>query len=257
MRLDAKGFTSLTIGGDRDPDSTAWWSAHQLSDDVEDTTLVSCPTSIIDVGAHPPALAYLYRALERRSPLQQIPNPLGLILLATNNYLDDSVADVIRESCSRARLTLLVRLAAGRIWIGPLFDRDQSERFSVLRQRLAMNRPAELAALRSGTSVPLLPPQGIRETYEFAAASVAMVVTAIRAGSPPPGVADGIIELDPWTLESRHHPIAVIGAPEPISSSNIDDRVRVELSSSPKRHVVDGGHRVCPPDETLARLEWN
>jgi bacteriocin biosynthesis cyclodehydratase domain-containing protein len=123
-------------------------------------------------------------------------------------------------------------------------------------RRLGDNRPPDLAALRYGARFPLVPPQGLPETFDLAGAWIAAAVAAIAAGSSPPALVGGVLTLDPWTLETRRHPIAICRASAvPAVSDLADECTPIELAANPKRYTADGGHRICPPHETLARLE--
>ena len=75
---------------------------------------------------------------------------------------------------------------------------------------------------------------------------------AIIAGTPPPFLPEGVITLDPWTLETTRHPITIASA-KPMGRVKRGRTAPIELASAPKRFTADGGHRTCTPSESLAR----
>jgi ribosomal protein S12 methylthiotransferase accessory factor len=87
-------------------------------------------------------------------------------------------------------------------------------------------------------------------TFDLAAAWIASAAMAIVSGQIPAFLKEGLISLDPWGLETTRHPISVATA-KIIPNRN----VAIELAAAPKRFTLDGGHRTCTPQESLARLE--
>lgn len=239
--LEAKGYAIAAGPGAMDAASDAWWSGRGV-------TAPSLPTRLVDAGAHRPALAALRAALVGRSTKRKAMP--GLVVIATGDYLDERLATEIRAALPRASHVLPVRLGGASIWIGPLLDRKTAGLFKVLLRRLKANRPADVAARARGARFPLLPVQGVPVTFDLAASWIASAASAIAAGAPPPALEDGVITLDPWTLETARHPISITAG-----ATKRGCLVPVELTSAPKRFTADGGHRTCPPQDTLARLE--
>ena len=67
----------------------------------------------------------------------------------------------------------------------------------------------DVAVRARGARFPLLPVQGVPVTFDLAASWIASGASAIAAGAPPPSLKDGVITLDPWTLETARHPISI------------------------------------------------
>jgi bacteriocin biosynthesis cyclodehydratase domain-containing protein len=251
--LEAKGYVLPAAPGKGDAVGDAWWSGHNVAPEAVRRSSLSRTTRLVDAGAHRPALAALRVALGsgRSAPRT---GPHDLVVIATGDYLDDRLATEIRKALPNTRQVLPVRLAGASIWVGPLLDTKTAGLFKVLTRRLAANRPADVAARARGATFPLLPAQGLPVTFDLAAAWIASAALAITAGTPPPFLPEGVITLDPWTLETTRHPIS-IASTKPMGRAKRGRTAPIELASAPKRFTADGGHRTCAPSESLARLE--
>jgi oxazoline/thiazoline synthase len=251
--LEARGYARPAASGTADAASDAWWSGHNVAPEVAGRLSRSPSTILVDAGAHHPALAALRAAL-RGGQAAPSNGMHDLAVIATGDYLDERLMTEIRKALTNSRHVLPVRLAGALVWIGPLLVPRGTGLFDVLLRRLAANRPADVAARVRGADFPLLPAQGLPVTFELGAAWIASAVSAITAGSPPPFLADGLITLDPWTLETKRHPVKIAPA-ESTGRANLGPKAAIELASAPKRFTADGGHRTCSPQESLMRLE--
>lgn len=238
--LEAKGYAAPVQSTATDRAADAWWSGRAVAPPTSSVRLV-------DAGAYRPALAALRKALGTGRSTK--PNASDLFVVATSDYLDERLARQIRAALPEVRWVLPVRLAGSTIWVGPLLDRKTAGLFKVLLRRLRANRPADVAALARGAVMPLLPVQGVVHTFDLAGAWIASAASAVSAGAPPPGLVQGVITLDPWTLETTRHPISIA------ATTRRGPRAAMQLAPAPKRFTADGGHRTCSPQETLARLE--
>jgi ribosomal protein S12 methylthiotransferase accessory factor len=245
--LTIKKYVINNENKDAELAAAAWWSSHNLAYDV--LVSLSNSTSLVDGGAHPPAFLALRTALlaeQTKAP----PAVFPLTVIAASDYLDERFMQAVEAGLDAGLTILPVRLAGASIWVGPLLDHETSALFPLLIRRLTANRPADAAARASGAEFPLIPPQGLPVTFDLAAAWVASAALAIVSGQAPAFLKKGLVSLDPWTLETTRHPICVATA------TNIPNRSpAIELAPAPKRFTLDGGHRTCTPQESLARLE--
>lgn len=242
--LEAKGYAVPATPEATDVACDAWWSGRGLA-------APEMATRLVDAGAHRPALTALRAALRVAGGRSKRGNARpDLTIIATSDYLDERLAAAIHAELPGADHVLPVRLAGASVWIGPLLGAKTAGLFRVLRRRLAANRPADVSVRARGARFPLLAVQGTPVTFDLAASWIASAAPAIAAGVPPPALLEGIITLDPWTLETSRHPISVAGG-----ETRRKREHRIAIGSAPKRFTADGGHRVCPPQETLTRLE--
>jgi len=245
--LRSKNYVVVADAGDIDLVAAAWWSSHKTASGVP--RLLSHSTTLVDGGAHTPAFLALQTALQAdqaKVPLEAVP----LTVIAASDYLDERFIRAVEAALDDGRTILPVRLAGQSIWAGPLLDQQTSALFSLLIRRLRVNRPADVAAHAAGAEFPIIPPQGLPVTFDLAAAWIASAALAIVAGHAPKFLEKGLVSLDPWTLETTRHPVLVA----PLTHFP-DHSPVIELAPAPKRFTLDGGHRTCTPQESLARLE--
>lgn len=245
--LKSKDYVISNINYDNDLASSAWWSSHNVA--YETLAPLSHSSFLVDGGAHAPAFMALQAAIQSEQA-KGPPAAVPLTVIAASDYLDERLAQAVEAGLDGGRTILPVRLAGASIWVGPLLDQETSPLFPLLIRRLKANRPADVAARASGAEFPIIPPQGLPVIFDLAAAWIASAALAIASGHAPAFLKKGLISLDPWTLETTRHPISVATA------TNIPDRTAaIELAPAVKRFTLDGGHRTCTPQESLARLE--
>ena len=245
--LKSKKYVIAVGSGDTELDAAAWWSSHNVA--YHTLVSLSHSASLVDGGAHPPALLALQAAMQAEQA-KGPPPVFHLTVIAASDYLDERFIQAVEAGLDAGRTILPVRLAGASIWVGPLLDQDTSALFPLLIRRLTANRPTDVAARASGAEFPLIPPQGLPITFDLAAAWIASAALAIVSGHAPDFLKKGLVSLDPWTLETTRHPISV-------ATANIipNRRAAIELAPAPKRFTLDGGHRTCTPQESLDRLE--
>ena len=245
--LQSKNYVISGDANNTELTAAAWWSSHNVAYDV--LASLSHSTSLVDGGAHPPAFLALRIAMQAEQ-VKGPPAVFPLTVIAASDYLDERFIQAVEAGIAAGRTILPVRLAGASIWIGPLLDQETSALFPLLIRRLTANRPADVAVRASGAEFPLIPPQGLPVTFDLAAAWIASAALAIVSDQAPAFLKKGLVSLDPWSLETTRHPISIATA------ANIPNRsAAIKLAPAPKRFTLDGGHRTCAPQESLARLE--
>jgi ribosomal protein S12 methylthiotransferase accessory factor len=255
LQLEAKGYVEPNHAG-LDSAAASWWSAQGIKAHSAIEALSNCPVMLHDAGANSDAIVALAASLGKHFRITRDGASAAFVLVATDDYLDPRLARAVAELAQPQRRLLPVRLAGAKIWLGPLIEGSDLERFTILLTRLADNRPTETIVMQHGAQFPLVPAQGLPLTFELAASWASSALLPIIAAEAPSSLREGVLTLDPWTLETNRH--AIVFAPRTASKTApaIDEeRTPIELKSNPKRYTLDGGHRVCPPGETLARLE--
>lgn len=171
--------------------------------------------------------------------------PLTILLL--DDYLRPNLADHA-AAVADAGMAFLPLAPVGRTaWLGPYIRPDAPADVPLLVARIRLNR-AHAASLADAGRFPLQPawrrgvPTGLLVTV---AASVA---AQCAVGEVPESVAGALTRLDGLTGAASRHPLPPPRVPVRTTFP------RMILRSTPKRFFSDGGHRVCPPDETLLTL---
>ncbi|MDO5683694.1 MAG: TOMM precursor leader peptide-binding protein [Propionibacteriaceae bacterium] len=141
------------------------------------------------------------------------------------------------------------------IWVGPVFTPGQGACWDCLRDRLTANRQSERYLAERLGRLPSVPSSGLFPGAVTLAASQVLSALVARLNGEANPLAGTIRTVEMNTLEARAHAVLqlttcpVCGGGEPLRTDEVD-LAPVEASS-----LIDGGYRVCTPDETVSRLE--
>src|SRR5262249_3430643 len=124
-----------------------------------------------------------------------------------------------------------------------------------LAHRLQANRPVETYLEARGFRVDLpMTAHGIAR--RLAASSAALLLARTLGAGLPLTSSDRLYMLDAAALKVSEHPVVrraqCPGCGDPQLLARRAERP-VVLESRPKRFTSDGGHRICSPEETVAR----
>ncbi len=180
-----------------------------------------------------------------------------LVVVETDSYLRGELHSCNEEALRAGRPWLLVKPFGRRAWLGPLFLPGKTACWACLAERIRANSPVlayldskrghtgEVAAHRAGTSATLLTARTLAATA---------IATWIGRGELP-HLEGKVYTLDTLTGEAQTHTLLRLPCCPVCGEQAPADRpaVPVPIRSSPKRFTEDGGHRVCPPRETVER----
>lgn len=180
-----------------------------------------------------------------------------LTVCLLDDYLRPELDGTAADLPARGGSLLPVRAAGRWLWFGPLLSGPASmPTWRLFRERMLMNRSADVVALEHGAELPLFGNVRGPESAELAVSIAAALVARILDGAPPSGVTDAVLTYDRLERRFERHPIALIAAPRDRRAPEFGDRIApIELRAASARFGDDAGHRTCPPAETVARLE--
>ncbi len=256
IRMGAGGYTQAVNGCSAPAPEAAWWSAKGISL-AEVAAGLKRQVHLDNAGGLGAVFQAIRASLSSRFELCDALEAAHLAVILTEDYLDPRFDDAIAQARSAECLALPVRIGGGQIWIGPLLEPQDPALFAVLRRRLTVSRVPEAPFLAQKAVFPLVPSQSTLENDAFAAAALLNAISATLVGKPPAGIRNSVLAIDPWTLESRAHPIGLgeRRAPTAAMPAFGDDGAPVVLHNRTKRSTTDGGYRSSTPEETLSRLE--
>ncbi|MGH6896613.1 MAG: TOMM precursor leader peptide-binding protein [Geminicoccaceae bacterium] len=248
-RLEERGYTTALP-----PEGLAawsgWWLAHAEDHAARAETAAEVRVRITAFG-FPAGLATGLAEKVGRS-VRIVDADATLEACLVDDYLRPELGERITAAQEAGRVFLPIRPVGARIWLGPLCRPDDPPDWPAFVARLRSNRPADAAVLAQGRSFPVMPTVSTPETAALGLSLAAVTIVRCAAGEVPAAIDRAIWTFDPHTLEARSHPLP---PPAMASSSGAADAARpIELVASPKHYRADGGHRVCPPEETLDRL---
>ncbi|MFM9859104.1 TOMM precursor leader peptide-binding protein [Pseudoxanthobacter sp. M-2] len=178
------------------------------------------------------------------------PAPAGtppLTVLLLDDYLRPHVAERAAAATAAGRAFLPLVPVGRTAWLGPYVGPDAPADVPLLVARIRLNR-AHAANLADAGRFPLQPERRRGVAPGLLVALAASVAARCASGEVPDSVAGALTRLDGLTGAADRHPL-----PPPRVAVRTTFPV-VALEPRRKRFFADGGHRVCPPDETLQTL---
>ena len=188
----------------------------------------------------------------------QIGEPADLEIVLTDNYLHPELAQINQKHLQTSLPWLLVKPQGILLWIGPIFQPQQTACWECLAQRLRNNQPVEsFIHRRRGTRSPLTPPLADIPAHRQTALNMAAneVLKWILQGENKP-LQGAIATYDPLTLSLQNH--AIVHRPQCPTCGFLKPPKRplpVIIGSRKKKFTADGGHRCATPEETLAKYQ--
>lgn len=185
------------------------------------------------------------------------PDNASLQIYITDDYLHEAFDEINRKAIPSKQPWLIAKLVGNTVWIGPLFEPENTACWECLAQRLRGNRQVEAYILRKQQRQdPIITARSaLFATVNTAANIVATEVAKWGVLTENPLLHNRMVTYDAINGEFERHiltqrpqcPACGIPAPRPAQP--------IQLQSNKKRHTSDGGHRVLLPEETLQRTE--
>jgi oxazoline/thiazoline synthase len=181
-----------------------------------------------------------------------------LTVVLTDDYLLHHLDEFNQKSLLSQVPWMLVKPVGTIIWLGPLFDSQQTACWKCLAHRLQDNRPVEGFVQRTtNQSVAPISPQGfLPSTLQTALSMAATAVFKWIVGGKNNQLKNTLITYDTLTHQSQEH--FVVKRPQCPSCGQMSHRLGkklqpVVLGHCKKVFIADGGHRSHPPEETLLK----
>ncbi|MEM7120320.1 MAG: TOMM precursor leader peptide-binding protein [Pseudomonadota bacterium] len=263
--LDEQGCLD-SIEGDVVPEPGFWHGAGLDLEQVR-ASLQCASTAVAGCGIEPGLLAKLRDALGQFGvdalPYSDAVSPAFTTVLV-DDYLNPDLAAFNRLSLSRGTPWLLAKPIGRFLWFGPLFDPERGACWACLAQRLRDNRRDELAVSAAGTAP--TPDAPTTSLYDDASVSIlAVQIALLLGGARRDELAESFTTLDHVGLASTRHAFprrpqcaecgaGDVGASAYLDRTAVSARPGIVLQRHAKNPMANGGHRVCPSEETVARL---
>jgi oxazoline/thiazoline synthase len=250
-RLEERGYT-LALPPDGLGSWPAWWLAQGEDHAARAETTAKARVRITSLGLTSGFAAGL---IEKASPSVRIADAdVTFEVCLVDDYLRPELSERIASALDAGQAFLPIRPVGVRIWLGPFCRPESPPDWSAFMARLRSSRPADVAVLEQGRAFPVMPTVSTPETLAIGLSLAAVAVTRCAAGSVPDAIDGAIWTFDPHKFEAQIHPLPSRTMASAHPTGEGDAARPIELVSNPKRYTVDGGHRVCPPEETWARL---
>jgi ribosomal protein S12 methylthiotransferase accessory factor len=230
----------------------ALWSSQKIAPDAAARRLADRPVAVQALGVEAGPFLELLQSLHVRLGGE---GPADVVL--TDSYLRGELQALNTEALRAGRPWLLVKPTGRLVWVGPLFRPGQTGCWECLSRRLRSNLPVpSYLETRNGHPGPVVndracTPATLQVAWGLAASAVASWV--VRGELPE---LDGKVQtLDVPTWRKQTHNL--VRLPFCTACGRGEDPARPyrppDLKAGKKTFTADGGHRVVPPEETLAR----
>jgi ribosomal protein S12 methylthiotransferase accessory factor len=231
----------------------ALWSSQKVAPGVAAQRLAERPVVVRVFGVEAGPFLELLQALHVRVEAEGPPD-----VVLTDSYLRGDLEACNAAALHNGRPWLLVKPTGRQVWIGPLFRPGQTGCWECLARRLQSNSPvATYLQGRNGHAAAVVPdractPATLQTAWGLAANAVASWV--VRGELPALDGQLQTLDVAAWRLQTH----TLIRLPFcPACGSGSAEEIRPfrppVLVSRKKAFTHDGGHRVVPPEETLAR----
>ena len=189
----------------------------------------------------------------------QVADEGDLKIILTEDYLHPNLAELNRQALASETPWMLIKPLGTISWIGPLFQPNQTGCWDCFAQRWRDNRPIEEFINRKkeqGTllTFPLYFSQATMQTT-LAIAATEIFKWIIQKNNPR--LEGNLITYDHLTLQTQNH--ILVKRPQCSSCGKILKKqpLPVVLGHRKKAFTTDGGHRFCPPEETLRKYQYH
>jgi ribosomal protein S12 methylthiotransferase accessory factor len=190
----------------------------------------------------------------------QVADEGDLTVVLTDDYLNLELDQFNQQALKSQFPWMLVKPLGTIVWIGPLFNPQKTGCWNCLAQRLRENRPIEgFIERQKQISSPLIPPLGfLPSTVQTALGMVATEVFKWIVQGENQQLESNLIAYDAIALQTQNH--GWVKRPQCSSCGEMvngltNNPLPVVLEHRQKTFTVDGGHRICSPQETLRKYQ--
>ncbi|AFZ04555.1 TOMM precursor leader peptide-binding protein [Calothrix sp. PCC 6303] len=190
----------------------------------------------------------------------QVADKGDLTVVLTDDYLNPELDKFNQEALKSQSPWILVKPLGTIVWLGPLLDPKKTGCWECLAKRLRDNRPIEGFIQRNKPIYPsLAPPLGfLASTVQTALGMAATEVFKWIVQGENKQLESNLITYDTIALQTQNH--GWVKRPQCSSCGEMvngltKNPLPLILEHRQKTFIVDGGHRVCSPQETLRKYQ--
>jgi bacteriocin biosynthesis cyclodehydratase domain-containing protein len=187
----------------------------------------------------------------------QVADVGDITVILTDDYLNPELAEFNQQALASQSPWMLVNPLGTILWIGPIFQPQQTGCWECLASRLRDNRPVT-RYLQTHKQTSLSPPLGfLPSTVQTGLGMAATELFKWIIQGQNQRLAGKIITYDTLTLQTQDH--TIIKRPQCPSCGELQGKENIPrpvvLGHGKKAFTADGGHRYCSPQETLSRYQ--
>lgn len=268
QRLEQKGYISEVVDG-LPEEIAAFWSLFNIEPQIAHTRLQETSVIITSCGKVPsqPLLAALesigigniHLELENwELALNKAQGKKSLVVVLTDEYLKTELQALNKVALEFQQPWLLVKPVGAVTWLGPIFEPGKTGCWQCLAQRLYSNREVEAAIARQTQSLDCFNvskavlPSSLQTSFNQAATEIAKWLILENTIS---GLSGKVLTFNHLTQELQTHHLTQRPQCGACGQAPIQEHPQpLQLNPSQKQFTLDGGHRVCSPEDTLQRF---
>ncbi|MFN6561510.1 MAG: TOMM precursor leader peptide-binding protein [Nostoc sp. ChiSLP01] len=190
----------------------------------------------------------------------QIADEGDFTIVLTDDYLHPNLDKFNQEALKSQSPWMLVNPLGTMLWIGPIFNGKKTACWECLARRLRDNRPIQAFIQRhKNISTPLFSPSVfLASTVQTALGIAATEVFKSIIQGENKRLVETIVTYDTLTLKTQD--CVFVKRPQcptcgEMTNGLISKPLPVVLEHRKKTFIADGGHRSCPPEETLRKYQ--
>jgi bacteriocin biosynthesis cyclodehydratase domain-containing protein len=177
-------------------------------------------------------------------------------LILTDDHLRPELAAINLAALNKHRPWLLVRVTGRELWLGPIFQPNETGCWECMRRRLERNRAVHrFVAAKTGLVKPPFTAQAALPATMAAAYQMTAVATSEYLAGASNALVSKILSFDWVTQTSGIH--TLVRHPYCPACGKMEEPVMqpIQLRPGKARFLQDGGHRSVAPEVTLKRYE--
>jgi bacteriocin biosynthesis cyclodehydratase domain-containing protein len=269
QRLEQKGYITKAID-EFTSEISAFWSFFNIDPQIAYKRLQETHVIITCFGNVPtkPLLTALESigicniVLEQGNwelALNKAEGKKALVVVLTDEYLKTELQAFNQTALALQQPWLLVKPVGAITWLGPIFEPGKTGCWQCLAQRLYSNREVEAAISEQTQSLDCFSvsqailPSTLQMSLNQAATEIAKWFILENT---PSALSSKILTFNHLNQELQTHQLTrrpqCRACGEPSTQHHFEP---LRLNSCQKQYTIDGGHRVCSPEDTLKRFE--
>jgi ribosomal protein S12 methylthiotransferase accessory factor len=234
----------------------AFWNTQGMETSHVVERLGAGRASLHAVGDVP--IEELRAAMERAGLTVAEEDKSQLRVVLTDDYLRPELSAINEEAIRTGKPWMLAKPQGMFAWVGPIFEPDKTACWACLSQRLRANRDIDnFLQGMTGRKHPFVAKAALRTTVQIGLELIALEAMKWIVQGENERLNNKLITFNTVSLAIEEHALVRRPQCEVCGDPAVQEQLSypIEFRSVPKRHLVDGGHRAIPPEQTLRKLE--
>lgn len=252
--LETRGYITESHN-ELPPPVSAFWHALGIDTPVAAERIRNARISVTSFGQVP---VESFKAALTASGLQVDDEADGLQVVITNDYLQVGLHEFNEAALRAGKPWLLFKPTGLELWLGPVFHPGQTGCWACLSQRLKSNRDVDSFLQEvKGRTEPFVAPTALPSTLDVGL-NLAVTEIAKWVVNESSHLEGKVVSFNTSSLKATEH--VLVRRPQCPECGESQGKemmmpAPVIINSSPKKSILDGGHRSVSAEATLQKLK--